>query len=45
MNILEKIGKEQLKSEITSFNIGDTVKVHVLIVEGDKERVQVFQEL
>jgi large subunit ribosomal protein L19 len=42
MNALDKIGNEQLKEDIPAFAIGDTVKVHVLIVEGDKERVQVF---
>ncbi len=42
MNILDKINQEQLKSDIPQFNIGDTVKVHVLIVEGAKERIQIF---
>lgn len=42
MTILDKINREQLKSDITNFNIGDTVKIHVMIVEGEKERVQVF---
>ena len=43
MNILDKIGQEQLKSEVTPFNVGDTVKVHCRVSEGGKERVQVFQ--
>ena len=42
MTSVDNIAKNQLKSEITEFNVGDTVKVHVLIVEGEKERVQVF---
>jgi large subunit ribosomal protein L19 len=42
MNILDKIRKEQCKSDVTEFAIGDTVKVHVKIVEGNTERVQVF---
>ena len=43
MNIVEKISKEQLKTSITKFGPGDTVKVHQLIKEGDKERIQVFE--
>ena len=42
MNLLDKINSAQLKENVTEFNIGDTVKVHVLIVEGEKERIQVF---
>lgn len=41
-NIIEKINQEQLKKEVTTFNVGDTVKVHTRVVEGDKERVQIF---
>lgn len=37
------INKSQLKSEIPDFRVGDTVRVHVRIVEGAKERIQVFQ--
>lgn len=43
MNIISKIQEEQLKKEVPQFNIGDTVKVSLKIVEGDRERVQVFQ--
>lgn len=39
---IDKINKESLKKEPLSFKIGDTVRVHVKIKEGDKERVQVF---
>jgi large subunit ribosomal protein L19 len=42
MNIIAKIEKEQLKSDIADFNVGDTVKVHCRVVEGGKERVQIF---
>ena len=42
MNILDKLKEEQLKEDVTQVQIGDTVKVHVLIVEGNKERVQIF---
>jgi large subunit ribosomal protein L19 len=40
--ILELVEKSSLKSEIPDFNIGDTVDVHTKILEGDKERIQVF---
>ncbi len=43
MNIIDTIEKEQLKSDVTPFNVGDTVKVHCRVIEGGKERVQVFQ--
>ena len=42
MNIIQKIEKEQFKPEITPFLVGDTVKVHTRVVEGDKERIQLF---
>ncbi len=42
MGLLEEYEKNQLKSTVPSFNIGDTVEVHVRIVEGDKKRIQVF---
>ncbi len=43
MNIIEKIEKEQLRLDLPSFNAGDTVKVHVKIVEGNKQRIQIFE--
>ena len=43
MNILESLDKEQMRTDIPAFRAGDTVKVHVKIREGDKERIQVFQ--
>ena len=42
MSILAKIESEQFKSDLTHFNVGDTVKVHTRVVEGDKERVQIY---
>ena len=42
MNILAKIESEQFKSENTSFEVGDTIKVHTRVIEGDKERVQIY---
>ena len=42
MNLVERIQRQHMKAEPAAFDIGDTVDVHVLIVEGDKERVQLF---
>lgn len=42
MNILRQIELEHMKASIPDFGIGDSVDVHYLIKEGDKERVQVF---
>ena len=43
MNIIDKLEMEQLKKDIPSFKAGDTLKVHVKITEGDKQRIQVYQ--
>ncbi|MBW2545290.1 MAG: 50S ribosomal protein L19 [Deltaproteobacteria bacterium] len=43
MNVLDMLEKEQMRADIPGFKPGDTVKVHVKIIEGQKERVQVFQ--
>ena len=43
MNIIEQIEKENLKSEVPVFSVGDTVKVSVKVVEGTKERIQAFE--
>lgn len=40
--IVQKLQKQQLKAVIPSFHIGDTIRVHLRIIEGDKERTQVF---
>ena len=42
-NMIEKLEKEQMRLDIPEFDSGDTVKVHVKIREGEKERIQVFQ--
>ena len=41
--IIEQIEKEQLKAEVPQFRVGDTVRVHAKIKEGEKERIQVFE--
>lgn len=43
MNIIDKLELEQMKKDIPRFKAGDTLKVHVKITEGDKQRIQVFQ--
>ena len=43
--LLAKVENTQLKSDVPSFRIGDTVAVHVKIKEGDKERIQVYSGL
>jgi large subunit ribosomal protein L19 len=43
MNIIGEVEDKQLKTDLPPFNVGDTVKVHVIIREGDKERVQIFR--
>ncbi len=43
MNALEQISKSSMKENVPELNIGDTVKVHVRIQEGDKSRIQVFE--
>jgi len=45
MTIIDKIEQEQLKTDIASFNVGDSVKVHCRVVEGGKERIQIFEGL
>ncbi len=45
MDIIKKIELEQVKQDVTPFNVGDTVKVHCRVVEGGKERVQIFEGL
>jgi large subunit ribosomal protein L19 len=43
MNALEMVEKQQLRTDLPKFKPGDTIKVHVRIKEGDKERIQVFE--
>ena len=42
MSIIAKINQEQMKPEVAKFNVGDSVRVHTRVVEGDKERIQIF---
>jgi large subunit ribosomal protein L19 len=43
MRKIEKLEKENIRLDLPNFNAGDTVKVHVKIKEGEKERIQAFQ--
>jgi len=43
MSIISAVEDKHLKKDLPPFNVGDTVKVHVIIREGDKERVQIFR--
>jgi large subunit ribosomal protein L19 len=40
--LLDKIESEQFRKNLTPFAVGDTVRVHTKVVEGDKERIQIF---
>ena len=43
MDVLKAVTQEYIKSDIPAFNVGDTVKVHVKIKEGNRERIQIFE--
>ena len=43
MNALEQISKSSMKENVPEINVGDTVRVHVRIQEGDKSRIQAFE--
>ena len=43
MNVLEQIERENMRHDMPDFRPGDTVRVHIRIIEGTKERVQIFQ--
>lgn len=43
MNVIDLIEQEQIKKDLPSFAPGDTVKVHLKVVEGERERIQVFE--
>lgn len=43
MDVLRSVTQEYMKSDIPAFNVGDTVKVHVKIKEGNRERIQIFE--
>ncbi|MBQ8941052.1 MAG: 50S ribosomal protein L19 [Firmicutes bacterium] len=42
-NIIREIENEQLKENVTEFNVGDTVRVYAKVVEGTRERIQMFE--
>ena len=42
-NIIKEIENEQLKENVTEFNVGDTVRVYAKVVEGTRERIQMFE--
>ena len=42
-DIIKEIEQEKLKAEVPQFRVGDTVRVHARIKEGEKERIQVFE--
>ena len=43
MNIIESLTSDLIRTDLPEFNIGDTIKVHVKIKEGNRERIQVFE--
>ena len=43
MNLMELVEREQLRTDLPAFRAGDTIRVHVKIVEGEKERIQPFE--
>lgn len=42
-DIIKKIEDEQLKSDVADFRVGDTVRVHAKVIEGSRERIQVYE--
>ena len=43
MDILNSVAQDYIRTDIPAFNVGDTVKVHIKIKEGNRERIQVFE--
>ncbi len=43
MNIIKSLEQQQLRNDLPDFNIGDTVKVHLKVKEGKRERIQIFE--
>lgn len=43
MNLVQSLEKEQVRADIPDFKSGDTVRVHVKVIEGQRERIQVFE--
>ncbi len=43
MNLIQEITREQLRQDLPNFRPGDTLKVHVKVIEGSRERIQLFE--
>ena len=43
MDLIQELNKERLANEVTTVKVGDTVRVHVKVKEGSRERIQVFE--
>jgi large subunit ribosomal protein L19 len=43
MDVLRKIEREHMRIDVPAFRAGDTVNVHIRIIEGEKERIQIFK--
>ncbi|MFT5429530.1 MAG: large subunit ribosomal protein L19 [Myxococcota bacterium] len=43
MNIMQQIEKREMRSDLPDFRAGDTLRVHVRVIEGEKERIQLFE--
>lgn len=43
MNLIDLVEEKQLRKDMSSFKVGDTIKVHTIIREGDKERIQIYR--
>ena len=43
MDLLKKVQEDNMKKEVTPFEVGDTVRVHVRVIEGKRERIQMFE--
>ena len=43
MTIIEQINQENVKAQVPAFNVGDTVKVSVKVIEGTRERIQAYE--
>ena len=43
MNVLDAVAQDYMKNDIPEFSVGDTVRVHIKIKEGNRERIQVFE--
>ncbi|WP_339064145.1 50S ribosomal protein L19 [Tepidibacillus marianensis] len=43
MNLVQEIAKEQLRTDLPEFRSGDTIRIHVKVIEGQRERIQLFE--